>query len=239
VRGLRGGFDRGPSNTFGRAALALGLASLIPVAGALMAVLATAVGAVGAVLASRNPERWTGRRQILAGLVLAVVGLVLFFAEGALFLRWKVDQSYDQKIAVSRLRMVEMGQALERYREDHGSYPQLSGIMNLRALLEPRYLQDCPVLDAFDQPISVDCRPSGFTLSCTPPPRQNGGRPVAPIAVHGTFQPAPSPQVLPPDFIGPPAPPGLSAALPTARQETPATIPPGGQAAAPTAPPAP
>lgn len=208
--------DQGPSDVFGRATLGLGFASLLPLVGPLMVVLAAAAGITGTFLSTRNPARWSGRQKIYAGLGICLLGMALFFTEGALFLRWKVRQVYDQRMAVSRLRLNEIAQALERYREAHGSYPQVSGIMNLSALLQPRYLPDCPVLDAFDQAISVDCRPAGFILRFTPPPPKGGTEAPPAVEVHGTFQPAPSPQVLPPDFIGPAAPPGLSAAIPEA-----------------------
>ena len=204
--------DVGPSDLFGKLTLGLGLVSLVPLAAPFACSLAAAAGAVGTILSGRSPERFGGRRWIMLGLALCVFGMALFFAEGAYFLRGKVRQSYEQKAAVSRLRLVEIRQALERYRQERGSYPRVSGIMNLKSLLEPRYLPDFPVLDGFEQAFTVDCRSSEFTLRCQPPPPPGHAeqRPPA-IEVHGAFQPAPSPAALPPGFIGPPPPPALSA----------------------------
>lgn len=208
-----------PSETAGNITLGLGLATLLPLAAPFAAALACVIGAWGMVMGRRSPERHGGRRKILAGLGLCILGLLLFFAEGALFLRAKTRQAYQQRTAICRFRLVEIHQAMERYREENGAYPDARGIMALARVLEPRYIPECPVLDGFDQAFSVSSWPEGFVLTCTPPPSPDvPGITPEPMLVKSRFQPAPK---LPPDFIGPPAPPGPKTPQPGS-QEAPA-----------------
>ncbi len=213
-----------PSETAGNLTLGLGLASLLPLVAPFAAVLASAIGGWGMAMGRRRPEKHGGRRKILAGLGLCVVGLLLFFVEGALFLRAKTRQAYEQRTAISRLRMTEIQQAMERFREENGEYPEAKGIMSLSRLLQPKYVPLCPVLDGFDQAYSVTSWREGYVLSCNPPAAPDTPDHLPdPVVVKSSFHPAPK---QPPDFIGPPAPPGLSL------QEA-----PGQEAPAPAGPP--
>ena len=134
----------------------------------------------------------------MLGLGLCVAGMALFLAEGGLFWKWKIDQSYEQRLAVSRLRMSEIAEALELYRQEKGAYPEVSGAMLTKDLLEPVYIAALSPVDGFDGAISVECRPEGFTLRAFPPPVPGTDEVQAPpLTVTGGFHPAPAPPPLP------------------------------------------
>lgn len=210
-----------PSETAGNLTLGLGLASLLPLVAPVAAALACVIGAWGMAMGRRSPERHGGRRKILSGLGLCILGLLLFFAEGALFLRAKTRQAYQQRTAICRFRVVEIQQAMERYREVNGAYPDARGIMALAQVLEPKYIPECPVLDGFDQAFSVSSWPEGFILTCAPPPAPDSqGTPTVPMVVKSSFRPAPK---LSPDFIGPPPAQGPGAQEPAPPEPPPAS----------------
>jgi hypothetical protein len=190
-----------PSERFGVVALAAGFASLLPPLAPLAASLAVAASLLGTFLAGRSPERYAGGRKMIFGLLLSVLGMGLFMVEAQFFWRWKVDQAYDARLAVTRYRLSLVEDALGRYRQETGEYPSVTGIMAAKKLLEPKYGALVPTLDAFDGALSVDSRPEGFTLTASPPPRPRTDWTPPPIVVQGGFQPAPSPppppEVLP------------------------------------------
>lgn len=159
-----------PSEALAVLALAAGGASLLPLLAPLAALLATLVSLCGLFLSSRYPEKYAGRRKIHVALCLCLLGMGLFFAEGALFWRWKIRQAYGQRVAITRLRLDQVAQALEQYRQERGTYPDLSGIMRARAELAPKYSNPLPALDGFGGAISVLSRPDGFTVMAQPPP---------------------------------------------------------------------
>ncbi len=183
-----------PSEVWGRAALGAGLISLVPLAAPFAATLSVLASLVGTLLSARYPEKFAGGRKILAGLCFCVLGMGLFFAEGTFFLRWKIIQAYDQRLAISRFRMTQIAQALESYRQETGTYPDLYGIMLARAKLEPKYISSFPTLDGFDGAISIKSRADGFVLTAYPPPAPGSRETTAPpLIVSGGFQPAPAP----------------------------------------------
>jgi hypothetical protein len=196
-----------PTDAWGRLTLFLGLLSLLPALSPLMATAACLAGAVGTVLASRVPERFAGSRKIVAGLVLSAAGMGLFFLEADLFLRFKIRQERDQRMAISRFRLGEIQEALERYRQAEGVYPNCSGAMTLCAALEPKYLVGCQPLDGFDRPFTAASWPSGYTLTFSPPPPAPGEPAPEPVTLENRFFPAPVPEG--PAAQGPPVPPGL------------------------------
>jgi hypothetical protein len=188
-----------PSERYGVVALAAGLASLLPPLAPLAAAVAAAASLLGTVLADRLPERYAGGRKMMAGLLLSALGMSLFLVEAQLFWRWKVDQAYEERLAVTRYRMSLLADALGSYRQETGAYPEVTGIMATRKLLQPKYGALVPTLDAFDGAISVDSRPEGFTLTAWPPPRPGTDWAPPPVVVQGGFQPAPAPPPPPPE----------------------------------------
>lgn len=168
----------------------------------LVAPIAAAVSALTSVLAgfliSNYPEKHTGRRMVYLGLSLCIFGMGLFFAEGTLFLHWKIQQAYDQRLSISRFRLSQVAQAFEAYRQEMGSYPEISGIFLTRDLLQPKYTLALPTLDGFDGAISVLSRPEGFVASASPPPPPGSGIAPPPIVTESGFQPAPAPPPPPP-----------------------------------------
>ncbi|MGC8722347.1 MAG: hypothetical protein ACP5VF_00535 [Acidobacteriota bacterium] len=215
-----------PSHLFANAALTLGVLSLLPPLAPLWVVLGVAAALLAGALSARSPERYAGRPKIWAGVALCGLGAILFIGESALFLHWKVRQQYEQRVEVSTLRMAEVSQALERYRQEQGAYPDLKGIAAAKALLEPNYVHDCPVTDGFGGPLSVTSKPDGFALSCQPPPRPGSPHFPAPLVLRGSFLPAP------------PAPPVQEAAPDQGPEGAAPESPPteGGDAAPPAAP---
>ncbi|MEW5764192.1 MAG: hypothetical protein ACOYXN_12675 [Acidobacteriota bacterium] len=175
----------------------LGWLALVPLAAPVAASVAACTALVSHFLCTRWPERYTGKNWIWAGLGLCILALALFFAEGFLFLSWKQDQLYAQNLAVSRFRLTRIAEALERHREEVGHYPEVSGIHRLKALLEPKYVADCPTRDGFEGSISAWSRFDGYRLEAHPSPRRDGTRP-APLVAEGHFQPGPSPPPPPP-----------------------------------------
>lgn len=182
-----------PSDFPARLTLYLGWASFLPPFTPLTALLAAAAGILSHTLCTRNPERYTGKPKAYLGLALALVALALFLGEAALFLSWKQRQAYGQRLTVSRFRMDEISQALERYREEKGAYPEAPTLQALKQTLEPFYLAEVPVKDGFGRDLVGESRAGGFTLRCFPPPPKEGAEAPLPIEVHSAFQPAPVP----------------------------------------------
>lgn len=201
----------------------LGLLAFLPPLAPAAAFLAAVNGSVSHLLCTYRPERYTGKKWIWAGLALSLIAMALFFLEGGLFLEWKRRQLFAERQAVSRLRLQRVSEALERYREEKGKYPDTTGIHRLKEELEPHYTSDCPVLDGFDGALSAWSRADGYRVETSPLPLP-GGRSIPPLAAEGHFQPSPLP---------PPAP-----EVPAA--EAPSPLPPlSGSGAAPPVPPAP
>lgn len=195
-----------PTELWGRLTLLFGLLTLLPALSPLLALAACLCGTVGVALASRSPERFAGRRKILAGLALSAAGMALFLVEADLFLRFKVRQEHDQRMAISRFRLEEIQEALERYRQAEGVYPDCSGAMALCGVLEPKYMAGCQPLDGFDRPFLMASRSDGYTIAFFPPPLP--GQPAPPPQIlQNRFLSAPMPRT--PPQVGPPIPPGL------------------------------
>lgn len=190
-----------PSHLFANAALTLGVLSLLPPLAPLWVALGVAAALLAGALTVRSPERYAGRPKIWAGVALCGLGAILFIGESALFLHWKIQQQYEQRVEVSTLRMAEVSQALERYRQEQGAYPDLKGIAAAKTLLEPNYVHDCPVTDGFGGPLSVTSQPDGFALSCQPPPQPGSRHLPVPLVLRGNFPPAPP---APPEQEAPP-----------------------------------
>jgi len=182
-----------PSAFWAGLALSAGALSLVPLSAPIAATAAALLSLIAIFLCSRYPEKHTGRTKILLALGLCLLGMTLFFAEGALFWRWKISQSYDQRIAVTRLRLDQVAQALEQYRQEKGAYPEINGIMAAKAELEPKFAPHFPVLDGFDEAISVTSRPEGFRVTALVPPPPGSEILPPPIVTEGGFQPAPTP----------------------------------------------
>ena len=203
-----------PSHLFANAALTLGVLSLLPPLAPLWVVLGVAAALLAGALSARSPERYAGRPKIWAGVALCGLGAILFIGESALFLHWKIQQQYEQRVEISTLRLAEVGQALERYRQEQGAYPDLKGIAAAKALLDRGYAHDCPVTDGFGGPLSVTSRAGGFELSCQPPPQPGSRHLPAPLLLRSSFLPAPP---TPPEQEAPPeqAPAGVTAKGPS------------------------
>lgn len=218
-----------PSELLATVALYAGALALLP----LMAPAAAAVSALVALLASilmaYYPEKHAGRRKVYTGLALCLLGMGLFFAEGTLFWRWKIQQAYDQRLAISRLRLSQVAQAFEAYRQEMGSYPEVSGIFLARDLLEPKYALAFPSRDGFDGAISVTSRPEGFVASVSPPPPPGSAMAPPPIVTKRDFQPAPPPPpTLPPEGVSPGPPAEDLSPLPPAGGPVPPAAPSAG-----------
>lgn len=186
-----------PSVFWAGLALGAGALTLVPLAAPVTATAAALLSLVAIFLCSRYPEKHSGRTKVLLALGLCLVGMTLFFLEGVLFWRWKISQAYDQRVAITRLRMDQVAQAMEQYRQEKGAYPELSGIMTAKAALEPRFAAELPVLDGFEGAISVTSRPEGFRAMATLPPPPGSEIPPPPIVRESGFQPAPTPPPAP------------------------------------------
>lgn len=175
----------------------LGWTAFVPLAAPVAAAAAAVTALVSHFLCTRWPERYTGKNWIWGGLGLCILALLLFFAEGFFFFSWKQDQLYAQNLAVSRFRLTRVAEALERYREEEGHYPEASGIHRIKALVEPKYTTDCPTRDAFEGALSGWSRADGFRIETRPPRRRDGTEP-APLVAEGHFQPSPPSPPPPP-----------------------------------------
>lgn len=182
-----------PSVFWAGLALIAGALSLVPLIAPIAATAAALLSLIAIFLCSRYPEKHTGRTKVLLALGLCLLGMALFFAEGALFWRWKISQSYDQRLAVTRLRLGQVALAMEQYRQEKGAYPMIDGIMTAKSELEPKFASHFPVLDGFDGAISVTSRPEGFLVIASPPPPPGSHISPPPIVTEGGFQPAPAP----------------------------------------------
>jgi len=225
-----------PSEFWAGLALGAGALSLVPLAAPAAAAASALLCLLAIFLSSRYPEKHAGRNKILLALGLCLLGVSLFFAEGALFWRWKIGQAYDQRVAVTRLRIGQVAQALEQYRQEKGAYPELCGIMTAKAELEPKFTSHLPVLDGFDGALSVASRPEGFqVIASLPPPPGSEIRPQ-PIVTKGGFQPAPSP-LPPPALEEAPSPGVTSPAVTEPAAPNPAAPAPPASGSEPTPPP--
>ena len=182
-----------PSDFPARLTMYLGWASFVPPFTPLTALIAACTGILSHALCTRYPERYTGKPKVYLGLLLTIVAMALFVGEAALFLRWKEQQAYQQRLTVSRFRLDEISQALERYREEKGVYPDAPTLLDLKEKLEPLYLSEVPTKDGFDGTLSGESRAEGFVLQCLPPPPRQGGQAPPPLEVRNAFQPAPAP----------------------------------------------
>jgi len=211
-----------------------GWLSLVPIVAPATSVLACLNAILSLFLCTRYPEKFTGKARIWMGLGVCALGMALFFAEAGLFFQWKVDQVYEQKMSISRFRLTAISGALERYRQENGGYPDVSGIMRLKALLEPDYIPECPVVDGFDGAISVISSRNGFTLTCSPPAPPGSKERPSPILMGGHFQsgPLPPPPAPPPEAGAGKAPEGTGAAGETnPPAPSPGEAPSGGKSA--------
>ena len=120
-----------PSETFGTICLVAGWLALVPLAAPFAAAISALSAVLGTLLASRYPERYAGRRRILAGLILSLAGLGLLFVEAPLFMRWKTRQAYEQRVEITKYRLSVVARALEQYREAQGAYPVVSGVFRV------------------------------------------------------------------------------------------------------------
>ena len=200
-----------PSAFWAGLALSAGALSLVPLTAPIAATAAALLSLIAIFLCSRYPEKHTGRTKILVALGLCLLGMTLFFAEGALFWRWKISQSYEQRLAVTHLRLDQVAQAMEQYRQEKGAYPMIDGIMTARSELEPKFASHFPVLDGFDEAISVTSRPEGFLVVASPPPPPGSHVSPPPIVAEGGFQPAPAP--APPAPLEEAPPPGATSSI--------------------------
>ena len=182
-----------PTDFPAKLTLWLGGGAFVPALGPAIALCCAAVGITGYVLCARYPERYTGKTKIYAGFALSLWALLLFFGESALFFQWKLRQEYEQRVSVSSLRLSEISQALERFRQENGAYPSALGILAVQGALEPKYSDDVPLLDGFGHAISAISQPDGFALRCFPPPFRGETLKRPPLAVQSAFKPAPPP----------------------------------------------
>ncbi len=182
----------GPWDFPARLTVWLGMAALLPPLAPAASLLAAVNAILSHVLCSRRPERYTGKKWIWGGLGLCMLAMALFFVEAGLFLDWKRRQLDFGREAVSRLRLQRVAEALERYREEKGHYPDATGIHLLKETLEPAYAADIPVADGFGGSLSVWSRPEGFRVETSPLPLP-GGRTAQPLFAEGHFQPSPPP----------------------------------------------
>lgn len=182
----------GPWDFPARLTVWLGMAALLPPLAPAASLLAAVNAVLSHILCSGRPERYTGKKWIWGGLGLCILAMALFFVEAGLFLDWKRRQLASEGEAVSRLRLQRVAEALERYREEKGRYPEVSGIHRLKDLLEPGYATDLPVADGFGGSLSVWSRPEGFRVETSPLPLP-GGRTAQPLFAEGHFQPSPPP----------------------------------------------
>lgn len=204
-----------PSEILARLALYAGVLALLPLVAPVAAAISALISLLAILLISNYPEKHAGRRKVYLGLALCMIGMGLFFVEGTIFWRWKIRQAYEQRLSISRFRLAEVAQAFEAYRQEMGSYPEVSGIFRTRDLLQPKYSLALPATDGFDGALSVTSRPEGFAVSASPPPPPGSTLAPPPLVAESGFQPAPAPP-----------PPPVEEAVPEA-SPSPATPEPG------------
>jgi hypothetical protein len=195
-------------------ALTAGALTLVPLASPILATAVALLSLIVLLLSSRYPEKHAGRNKVLLALGLSLLGMTLFFVEGDLFWRWKISQAYDQRVAVTRLRIEQVAQAMEQYRQEKGAYPEISGIMMAKAELEPQFAPQLPVLDGFDGAISVMSHPEGFRVIASLPPPPGSEIVPQPMVRESGFQPAPTPPPPAQPQEGPPSDPAIGEGSP-------------------------
>lgn len=174
----------GPSRYPASFTLWLGFIAFVPPLALPAALLATLNAVVSLLLCSHRPEIYTGMKRITAGLLLSLAAVLLFFGESALFLRWKENQAYTQRVEITRLRMTTIEDNLEKYRSKLGSYPDVSGIMLLNKELESTIGTGCPVLDGFGKPFTFTSTAKSFRISSLPPSPPGKATPPAKIILE-------------------------------------------------------
>jgi hypothetical protein len=71
--------------------------------------------------------------------ILPLLMSIVFAAHGSL----------EDKTAATMKQMETIGSAIEAYMEDHQKAPEAFSIIELARLLEPMYINDCPLKDAW------------------------------------------------------------------------------------------
>jgi len=171
--------------------LALGFAALVPGVGFPFAAAGLGIGVFASILTVRKPTRYGGKGLLSAGLILTVLGLVLFLFEAHAFLTWKIRQAEAGRTTISEYRMGTITYALERFRQATGRYPKASSVRQLDQVLVPRFAPSLPSLDGWGRPFAFSSNGLTYTLSCQPPSR-NGIQ--LPALVDSALYPLPPPR---------------------------------------------
>lgn len=154
---------------WGRAALTLGLASLVPLAGA-GAVLPASLAALASLWISRgHPERRDLRVRAWVGLSLALAGSGLAVGEFWGFMAWKRQQAASQRVAVTRMRLRALQDLMEEYRASEGVYPTASSTTELEAALASGAAVEVTLADGWGCAFAVRSEPSGYTVRASSP----------------------------------------------------------------------
>jgi hypothetical protein len=80
--------------------------------------------------------------------ILPILMSIVFAAHG----------SVEDKTAATMKQMETIGSAVEAYMEDHYKAPEVFSMVELAALLEPLYIKDCPLKDAWGNNLHYTAR---------------------------------------------------------------------------------
>lgn len=97
----------------------------------------------------------------------------------------------DPRQAETAASLCRIGAAIEEFSIDHDEYPQLSTMRELIEKVVPRYVDGLPEADTWGNEISIDSRPTAYTIAscgkeaaaaCTPAISNAGGESADPRA---------------------------------------------------------
>lgn len=155
--------------SWGRSALVLGFGSLVPLAGAVLALPASLAAFMSLWISRGRPERRDLRMRGWIGLGLTLLGLALAAGELFGFFAWKLKQAESQRVAVTRMRLRSIQDSMERYRASRGVYPDASGAPELESALVIGGVDAGALTDGWGRPFAVRSDPSGYTVRSSSP----------------------------------------------------------------------
>jgi general secretion pathway protein G len=92
-------------------------------------------------------------------IVVAIIGILASIAIPNLLNA--VDKS-KQKRTMADMRAI--GTAVEAYSVDSTIYPTATGVAALRAVIDPTYIREMPILDGWSNPFQVDSSATQYTI---------------------------------------------------------------------------
>ena len=147
------------------------LMSLIPFAGAVFSIASLVTGIAGLNLARRFPERFGGLVRLRVSVFIALIGLVLSGAEFHTFFKIKLKQANNARCELTMMRLYEAAEAMERYGELNGTYPEGGSAAGIEEKLKQAGILCMPFKDGWEREMTVRSRMWDYSLTAMKSPK--------------------------------------------------------------------